>query len=99
MLAFLSQEDELMTSRSCAYQRHGTLLGEVDIVLEALQKRNRSRLCKDLQGDINAKHDALCKAALVMLTAALEAYYEDPCANAMATLSSGSETLIGIIIS
>lgn len=68
-----------MTSRSCAYQGLSTLLAEVDLVLEMLPKRNRGRPCKDLQEDINAKRDALCKTALVMLSATLEAYCEDLC--------------------
>jgi hypothetical protein len=68
-----------MTLRSNAYQRLGVLLGEVDLVLEMLPKRARGRPCKSTQDDINSKRDALCKAALIMLSAALEAYCEDLC--------------------
>lgn len=68
-----------MTLRSNAYQRLGVLLGEVDLVLEMLPKRVRGKTCKSLQDSINSKRDALCKAALIMLSAALEAYCEDLC--------------------
>ena len=44
-----------------------------------LPKRAREKPCKRLQNSINAKRDALCKAALIMLSAALEAYCEDLC--------------------
>jgi len=65
--------------RSPAYDRLAILLKEVDLVIGALPKRVRGRPKEHERLAVNEKRDALCKAALVMLSAALEAYCERLC--------------------
>lgn len=67
------------TPRSPAYGRLEILLKEVDLVIGALPKRVRGRPKEEERLAINEKRDALCKAGLVMLSAALEAYCERLC--------------------
>ena len=67
------------TPRSPAYSRLVILLKEVDLVIGALPKRVRGRPKEEERLAVNDKRDALCKAALVMLSAALEAYCERLC--------------------
>lgn len=67
------------TPRSPAYGRLAILLQEVDLIIGALPKRVRGRPREQERLAVNEKRDALCKAALVMLSAALEAYCERLC--------------------
>lgn len=67
------------TPRSPAYSRLAILLKEFDLVISALPKRVRGRPKEEERLAVNDKRDALCKAALVMLSAALEAYCERLC--------------------
>lgn len=64
------------------------LLGEVDLILEALPKRSRGRPKEESRDHVNAKRDAICKAAIVLLSAALEAYCEGLCRECNAHLKS-----------
>lgn len=74
------------TSRSPAYGRLAILLKEVDLIIGALPKRVRGRPKEAERQATNEKRDALCKAALVMLSAALEAYCERLCEDCNAYL-------------
>lgn len=69
----------ISTPRSKAYSCLAILLEEVDLIIAALPKKVRGRPKKDERNNINNKRDALCKAALVLLSAALEAYCERLC--------------------
>ena len=68
-----------MLPRSKAYASLAILLKEADLIIEALPKRVRGRPKEQERQQINIKRDALCKAALVLLSAALEAYCERLC--------------------
>ena len=63
----------ISTPRSKAYSCLAILLEEVDLIIAALPKKVRGRPKTDERNNINKKRDALCKAALVLLSAALEA--------------------------
>ena len=76
------------TSRSPAYDRLAILLGEVDLIIGALPKRVRGRPKEQERLAINQKRDAFCKAALVMLSSALEAYCERLCEECNAHLKT-----------
>ena len=69
----------ISTPRSKAYSCLAILLEEVELIIAALPKKVRGRPKKDERNNINNKRDALCKAALVLLSAALEAYCERLC--------------------
>jgi len=77
------------TPRSPAYGRLEILLKEVDLIIGALPKQVRGTLKEQERLAINEKRDAFCKAALVMLSAALEAYCERLCEECNAHLKTG----------
>jgi hypothetical protein len=58
-----------------------TLLQEVDLIIDCLPKRVRGRPRQQLRLVTNQRRDALCKAVVIMLSAALEAYCEELCKN------------------
>lgn len=69
----------ISTPKSKAYSCQAILLEEVELIIAALPKKVRGRPKKDERNIINKKRDALCKAALVLLSAAREAYCERLC--------------------
>jgi hypothetical protein len=77
------------TPRSPAYGRLAILLREVDLIIGALPKRVRGRPKEQERLVINEKRDAFCKAALVMLSSALEAYCERLCEECNSHLKTG----------
>ena len=66
-------------THSNAYTKLMILLQEVDLIIGCLPKRVRGRPRQQLRLATNQKRDALCKAVVAMLSAALEAYCEELC--------------------
>lgn len=67
------------TTKSSAYAKLQILLAEVDLIIGCLPRRVRGRPRQAQRQAVNQQRDALCKAALIMLSAALEAYCEGLC--------------------
>lgn len=65
--------------KSSAYLKLMVLLQELDLIIGCLPRRVRGRPRQQLRLSTNQKRDALCKAVVIMLAAALEAYCEDLC--------------------